>query len=1100
MLGWLSCLLGNLLLLSVETESVCGSSAEQVSVKMEVKKKTFFENLRLKTKLPNLKKPGKKALAKKGKKLAYRRSISVPDLRIVPGEVPSTESAFVSNGSDNNIFGISPRWSDTDSVASGSVTDGPIFTDKLNISLPEITPRIRRDRRAAALNRISAPAQILALNEKTDDSVNSGSENKVMFTQEPLYAQVNKGSKGRVQNFTFDPVPAPRSIFTNTQTSSPRPERVERERLSGEDAAAETIFSGRLAAALARAQSLGEQASPQIEKRSSSFEHRKPPSENKTPPVIKRAAPPESMFLTLDSLLESADGTSLDSACGTPNEERVGMPWATDSEELDREPGSPVLMRDFYTEEALLEEDQREEAQEEMEEMSSEPCDLFEENAQYLSENSAITGVPDAQERVLFQRYLLNINLKQGRNLAIRNKRSGTSDPYVKFKLEGKQFYKSKVVYKNLNPRWNESFSHPLRDREHDVEVRVYDKNRTADEFMGCGAISLKNLHLYKTYEMELRLDDPKSKEDDMGVIVVDVCLMFRDATIKRSPRWPVKKNKAAPSQRPAETPRNPQRNQKWSGVLGITLVEGQDLPQDGHGDIYVRFRLCDQKYKSKNLCIQANPQWREQFDFNQFEDNQEPLQVEVYSKRGRKGEESWGMFEVDLSTLSFNERHLYTHVLNPGKGRLVFLATLRQCWGVSISDMEIAPLEKPDEKDTIVERFSLKNSHKCGGEVGFLQVKVIKANDLPPTDLNGKSNSFCVIELGNSKLQTHTVYKSVNPEWNKAFTFPIKDIHDVIEFTVFDENGEKNPTFLGKVAIPLLRVQKGQQMCLFLKKEDLGSASKGTITLVLEVIYNQVRAGIRTFQPKETKLMEENLKFSKKVLARNICRVRKISTAVLYTLQYIKSCFQWESTQRSLIAFLIFLVTVWHWELFMLPLFLLLLTGWNYFQLSVGKANSNQDLVNMSMGDEEEEDEKETGKKGLMDKIHMVQEVVLVVQNVLEEIANIGERVKNIFNWSVPFLSFMACLVLFVSTALLYYIPLRYIVLIWDAQRSDSCRGSLCSAQCGLTWQSPAEARPRALTNLPRSCATHILLTIMKYWISSRGCLLMFKRCSTAR
>uniref|UniRef100_A0A8D3BVT4 Multiple C2 domains, transmembrane 2a n=1 Tax=Scophthalmus maximus TaxID=52904 RepID=A0A8D3BVT4_SCOMX len=570
----------------------------------------------------------------------------------------------------------------------------------------------------------------------------------------------------------------------------------------------------------------------------------------------------------------------------------------------------------------------------------------------------------------------------------------GTSDPYVKFKLEGKQFYKSKVVYKNLNPRWNESFSHPLRDREHDVEVRVYDKNRTADEFMGCGAISLKNLHLYKTYEMELRLDDPKSKEDDMGVIVVDVCLMFRDATIKRSPV----------------------SGFLFIGVLGITLVEGQDLPQDGHGDIYVRFRLCDQKYKSKVGL------WREQFDFNQFEDNQEPLQVEVYSKRGRKGEESWGMFEVDLSTLSFNERHLYTHVLNPGKGRLVFLATLRQCWGVSISDMEIAPLEKPDEKDTIVERFSLKNSHKCGGEVGFLQVKVIKANDLPPTDLNGKSNSFCVIELGNSKLQTHTVYKSVNPEWNKAFTFPIKDIHDVIEFTVFDENGEKNPTFLGKVAIPLLRVQKGQQMCLFLKKEDLGSASKGTITLVLEVIYNQVRAGIRTFQPKETKLMEENLKFSKKVLARNICRVRKISTAVLYTLQYIKSCFQWESTQRSLIAFLIFLVTVWHWELFMLPLFLLLLTGWNYFQLSVGKANSNQDL--------------ETGKKGLMDKIHMVQEVVLVVQNVLEEIANIGERVKNIFNWSVPFLSFMACLVLFVSTALLYYIPLRYIVLIWGVNK----------------------------------------------------------------
>lgn len=35
---------------------------------------------------------------------------------------------------------------------------------------------------------------------------------------------------------------------------------------------------------------------------------------------------------------------------------------------------------------------------------------------------------------------------------------------------------------------------------------------------------------------MELRLDDSKSKEDDMGIIGVDVCLMHRDATIKKGP------------------------------------------------------------------------------------------------------------------------------------------------------------------------------------------------------------------------------------------------------------------------------------------------------------------------------------------------------------------------------------------------------------------------------------------------------------------------------------------------------------------------------------------------------------------------------------
>lgn len=53
-------------------------------------------------------------------------------------------------------------------------------------------------------------------------------------------------------------------------------------------------------------------------------------------------------------------------------------------------------------------------------------------------------------------------------------------------------------------------------------------------------------------------------------------------------------------NQRPPETQKNQPKNRMWTGVLGVTLVEGQDLPQYGQADIYVRFRLGDQKYKSK--------------------------------------------------------------------------------------------------------------------------------------------------------------------------------------------------------------------------------------------------------------------------------------------------------------------------------------------------------------------------------------------------------------------------------------------------------------------------------------------------------------------
>lgn len=51
---------------------------------------------------------------------------------------------------------------------------------------------------------------------------------------------------------------------------------------------------------------------------------------------------------------------------------------------------------------------------------------------------------------------------------------SGTSDPYVKFRMDGKTVYKSKVVYKNLNPAWNESFSILIRDLEQHVYVKVW--------------------------------------------------------------------------------------------------------------------------------------------------------------------------------------------------------------------------------------------------------------------------------------------------------------------------------------------------------------------------------------------------------------------------------------------------------------------------------------------------------------------------------------------------------------------------------------------------------------------------------------------------
>lgn len=634
--------------------------------------------------------------------------------------------------------------------------------------------------------------------------------------------------------------------------------------------------------------------------------------------------------------------------------------------------------------------------------------------------------------------YLLNIHLREGRNLVIRD-RSGTSDPYVKFKLNKKTLYKSKVIYKNLNPVWDEAFVLPIQNLEQKLQIKVYDRDLTTDDFMGSAVLDLQELELNKTTEKVFRLEDPNSLEQDMGVIVADISLSIRLRNSKNNQRWSSRKRlgvSKATSMQSLQLSDSMRKNQLWNGTVNITLLEGINLPDGCAFDTFVRFRLVDQKYRSKTACKSTNPQWRERFDFHYFSDKMGVLEIEVWGKDSRKHDELLGLCKVDIAGMPIEQVNRLEVPLESNQGSIHLLMVITPCSGVSISDLCVCPLADPGEREQVRERYCLKNSFQNLKDIGFLQVKVLKAEDLLAADFSGKSDPFCVLEVGNDRLQTHTVYKNLNPEWNKVFTFPIKDLHDSLEVTVYDEDGDKPPDFLGKVVIPLHSVRNGHQVGYLLKNKDLSSASKGVLHLEIDLIFNPVRAGIRTFNPKENRFVEDNPKFSKKILSRNVYRVKKITMAIWNTMRFIKSCFQWESTKRSLIAFLIFVVTLWNLELYMIPLFLLLLFAYNFTMITTGKVNSQDNLEGMDIGEDDEDDEKESEKKSIRDRIQMVQDIVITVQNILEEIACFGERIKNTFNWSVPFLSLLACSLLLIATIILYFIPLRYIILIWGINK----------------------------------------------------------------
>ncbi|KAM9743667.1 multiple C2 and transmembrane domain-containing protein 1 isoform 2-T2 [Menidia menidia] len=659
--------------------------------------------------------------------------------------------------------------------------------------------------------------------------------------------------------------------------------------------------------------------------------------------------------------------------------------------------------------------------------------------------------------------YQLDIVLKKGKNLAIRD-RTGTSDPYVKFKIAGKEVFRSKTIHKNLNPVWDERVSLLVETLKDPLYVKVFDYDfGLQDDFMGSAYLHLESLEHRRTLDVTLDLKDPQYPDHNLGSLDLAVTLSPKEGDMKD----------ACQSMRLSDVHR---KAQLWRGIVSISLIEGRSLqPMDANGlsDPYVKFRMGHQKYKSKTIPKTLNPQWREQFDFHLYEEQGGYVDITVWDKDAGKKDDFMGRCTIDLSLLSKEQTYKLDLPLEEGDGVLVLLVTLTASAAVSISDLSVNMLDDPQERHQIVQRYSLWRSFHNLKDVGVVQVKVIRAEGLMAADVTGKSDPFCVVELSNDRLQTHTVYKNLNPEWNKVFTFNVKDIHSVLEVSVYDEDRDRSADFLGKVAIPLLNIQNGERKAYALKSKELTGPTKGVIFLEIDVIFNAVKAGLRTLTPTEQKYIEEEPRVSKQLLLRNFNRVRRCIMFLINTGCYINSCFEWESPQRSICAFVIFVIVVWNFELYMIPLTLLMPLVWNYILIASGK-DTRQDVQAMEdlLEDEDEDFDKDdkdrkpgpwedsrdknhiledmlaswhfewiramvdSERKGFMNKLYAIQDVCISVQNALDEVASYGERIKNTFNWTVPFLSWLAIVALGVSTTIIYFIPLRFIVLAWGVNK----------------------------------------------------------------
>ncbi|XP_029343015.1 multiple C2 and transmembrane domain-containing protein isoform X2 [Acyrthosiphon pisum] len=683
------------------------------------------------------------------------------------------------------------------------------------------------------------------------------------------------------------------------------------------------------------------------------------------------------------------------------------------------------------------------------------------------SEQQIELATPEGQNPIhndaLLRKYdffQLKIHLKKGKDLIARDK-NGLSDPYVKFKIGGRQIHKSKTVYKSLNPTWDETFSHLLDDPFEPIQIKVFDYDwGLQDDFMGAAQIALTTLELGKQHEICLQLRDTQNAEY-LGEIYLDVTLTpqsreEREQSLQKTGRV-------------TEIGRK-YKCQVWSSVVTIVLIKIKNcIIPEGLCDPYVRFRLGGEKFKSKGSNRIPTPTWLEQFDLHLFDDQTQELEINVCAKE-RSREEIVASTVVDLSKLEREKTHKIKYKLNIGGGGddggggdhhqhrdasgagvggvLYLLLTISGTSTIAmVSDLSNYEREIT-EQEHVRQKYAIGRTFCDLLDVGVLTVRVYKAHGLTSADLCGKSDPFCVLELVNARLQTHTEYKTLAPTWDKIFTFNVKDINSVLEVTVFDEDPDYKVEFLGKLAIPLLSINNGVQKWYSLKDKKLSGRAKGNdpkILLEMRLIWNPIRAFIRTLNPKEEKYMQQEIKFKRQTLIRNVMRLKQLVLWAIDIGKYFEYWVEWESPIHTILVLIGFVLACQFFEPYMAPIALLLVFLRYYIAHSWGASKlideddeqqTDEDDQQDDQQDDQDDEKAKEEKKSLKERVAAVQEVTQLVQNTIGDIASFGEKIKNLLNFSVPFLSYLAIVLLIAVTTVLYYIPIRYLIMGWGINK----------------------------------------------------------------
>lgn len=121
--------------------------------------------------------------------------------------------------------------------------------------------------------------------------------------------------------------------------------------------------------------------------------------------------------------------------------------------------------------------------------------------------------------------YRVDLHIQQGKDLAIKDL-NGTSDPYVKVFYRSTEKYTTNIVYKSLNPIWDEKCSFFVDDLTKPISFDLFDYDRIGrDEPMGSTKLDLEQIPLDTNYSIILELNNEKRSDGKIGSIQISLMI-----------------------------------------------------------------------------------------------------------------------------------------------------------------------------------------------------------------------------------------------------------------------------------------------------------------------------------------------------------------------------------------------------------------------------------------------------------------------------------------------------------------------------------------------------------------------------------------------